>query len=122
MNKEDIIKELKNFSKKDIEEICQSVMVEKGGIDWDVTSNYFMDATFNEILDIDKTCKFSELSDYNTFEERSDAILWAKKIGAINKLRLIAEKLNGSWNPLWDTADQIKYYICCEKYFDYKVT
>ena len=77
--------------------------------DWTVKGTYFIDANWFDIMDCTETDNFKTLSSYNIFESDSEAYKWAKKINAMNKLRLIANHLNGDWIPDW--------YDYTEKYF-----
>ena len=85
--------------------------------DWKVKPNFTIDADLVP-MDCDHLHEelMSKFHDYNVFETKEECEVWAKRINAMHKLRLIANHLNEGWKPDWKNSDQAKYRIRCNTY------
>ena len=66
--------------------------------DFSVELNYFIDNSMEPGEGPEKRVRFGEMEDYNYFESREECKLWARKINALHKLRLIDNHLNGDFS------------------------
>ena len=79
--------------------------------DFSITCCAYIDSFMQADDSLRGTTKFSEMEDYNEFETLEEAHRYALSLGAMHKLRLIANHLNQDWQPDWSTKSMDKYLI-----------